>query len=152
MVERSGSGARPRPRRSLRSATAAPIASVAAAGGVVDVDAPISEPRQTRCPAEEALPDQPEAPTRQRDGHRSRATIAEELAAESRGARVPALLAPRLDPNDMGYLSAPALDARDRVVKTKATAVEFPDALIQLEPSGAMRQSPSAMSLGQRPQ
>lgn len=67
-----------------------------------------------------------------RPGRRSRATIAAELQAELEGARVFQLFARRLGPNDVMYLSALALDPRDRVVEAKATAMELRDALIQL--------------------
>lgn len=67
-----------------------------------------------------------------RPGRRSRATIAAELQAELDGARVFQLFARKLGPNDVTYVSALALDPRDRVVEVKATAMELGDALVQL--------------------
>ena len=75
-------------------------------------------------------PDEPAA--RPHPGRRSRATLAEELQAELDGARVFQLFARRLGPSDVTYVSAMALDSRDRVVEVKATAMELGDALIQL--------------------
>jgi hypothetical protein len=74
-------------------------------------------------------PDQPAAPPR--PGRRSRATIAAELQAEFDGARVFQLFARKLDPNDVTYVSALALDPRNRVVEVKATALELGDALVR---------------------
>ncbi len=65
-------------------------------------------------------------------GRRSRATIAEELEAELAGARVFQLFVRHMGPNDVVYVSAFALDARDRVVEGKASAMTFHDALTQL--------------------
>jgi len=63
---------------------------------------------------------------------RSRATIAAELAAELESLRVIQLFARRLGPSDVMYLSAFALNARNKVVEAKASAMEFADALAQL--------------------
>ena len=73
-----------------------------------------------------------ERTTRPRACRRSRATLAEELQAELEGARVFQLFARKLGPNDVTYVSAMALDPRDRVVEVKASAMELGDALIQL--------------------
>ena len=73
---------------------------------------------------------EPEA--RPRAGRRSRATLAAELQAELEGARVFQLFARKLGPNDVTYVSAMALDPRDRVVEVKASAMELGDALVQL--------------------
>jgi hypothetical protein len=79
------------------------------------------------------MPQEPEeSVTRPRPGRRSRATIAAELQAELEGARVFQLFARKLGPSDVTYVSALALDPRDRVVEVKATAMELGDALIQL--------------------
>jgi len=79
------------------------------------------------------MPQEPDEPAaRARPGRRSRATIAAELQAELDGARVFQLFARRLGPNDVTYVSAMALDPRDRVVEVKASAMELGDALIQL--------------------
>ena len=79
------------------------------------------------------MPDDPEEPAvRPRAGRRSRATIATELQAELDGARVFQLYARRLGPGDVTYVSAMALDPRDRVVEVKATAMELGAALLQL--------------------
>ena len=75
-------------------------------------------------------PDEPAA--RPRPSRRSRATIAAELQAELDGARVFQLFVRQLGPSDVTYLSALALDPRNRVVEVKATAMELGDALIQL--------------------
>jgi hypothetical protein len=75
-------------------------------------------------------PEEPAAAPRL--GCRSRATLAAELQAELDGARVFQLFARKLGPHDVTYVSALALDARDRVVEVKATAMELGDALIQL--------------------
>lgn len=73
---------------------------------------------------------EPEA--RPRTGRCSRTTIAAELQAELEGARVFQLFARKFGANDVTYVSAMALDPRDRVVEVKATAMELGDALIQL--------------------
>jgi hypothetical protein len=79
------------------------------------------------------MPHDPDNPAvRPRPGRRSRATIAAELQAELEGARVFQLFARKLGPNDVTYVSALALDPRDRVVEVKATAMELGDALLQL--------------------
>ncbi len=75
-------------------------------------------------------PDEPAA--RPCGGRRSRATIAAELQSELDGTRVFQLFARKLGPHDVTYVSALALDPRDRVVEVKATAMELGDALIQL--------------------
>lgn len=77
------------------------------------------------------MPD-PEESTQPRAGRRSRATLAAELQVELEGARVFQLFARKLGPNDVTYVSAMALDPRDRVVEVKASAMELGDALIQL--------------------
>jgi hypothetical protein len=78
-------------------------------------------------------PHDPEDPApRPHPGRRSRATIAAELQAELESARVFQLFARKLGPNDVTYVSALALDPRDRVVEVKATAMEFGDTLLQL--------------------
>ncbi len=46
--------------------------------------------------------------------------------------RVFQLFARKLGPNDVTYVSALAMDPRDRVVEAKATAMELGDALVQL--------------------
>jgi hypothetical protein len=78
------------------------------------------------------MSDPKEPNPRPHTGRRSRATIAAELQAELEGARVFQLFARKLGPNDVTYVSALALDPRDRVVEVKATAMELGDALIQL--------------------
>jgi hypothetical protein len=75
-------------------------------------------------------PEEPATPAPH--GRRSRATIAAELQAELEGARVFQLFARKLGPHDVTYVSALALDPRDRVVEVKATAMKLGDALIQL--------------------
>jgi len=75
-------------------------------------------------------PDEPAALPR--PGRRSRATTAAELQAELDGARVFQLFARKLGPSDVTYVSAMALDPRDRVVEVKATAMELGAALLQL--------------------
>jgi hypothetical protein len=84
-------------------------------------------------PSETAMPHDPDDhAVRPRAGRRSRATIAAELQAELDGARVFQLFARKLGPNDVTYVSALALDPRDRVVEVKSTAMELGDALVQL--------------------
>ncbi len=78
------------------------------------------------------MPQESEQPATPARGRRLRATIAEELQAELEGARVFQLFARKLGPPDVTYVSALALDPRDRVVEVKATAMELGDALIQL--------------------
>jgi hypothetical protein len=79
------------------------------------------------------MPHDPDEPAgHPRPGRRSRATIAAELQAELDGARVFQVFARKLGPNDVTYVSAMALDTRDRVVEVKATAMELNDALVQL--------------------
>jgi hypothetical protein len=75
---------------------------------------------------------EPEEPAIPKRGRRSRATLAAELQAELEGARVFQLFARKFGPHDVTYVSALALDPRDRVVEAKATAMELGDALLQL--------------------
>jgi len=65
-------------------------------------------------------------------GQRSRATIAEELERELAGVRVYQLYVRHLGPDDVVYMSAFALDARNHVVEAKASAMTFRAALTQL--------------------
>lgn len=62
----------------------------------------------------------------------SRATIAQELEVELAGVRVFQLFVRQLGPNDVVYMSAFALDANDKVVEAKASAMALGDALSQL--------------------
>jgi len=78
------------------------------------------------------MPQEANEQARPRAGRRSRATLAAELQAELEGARVFQLFARKLGPQDVTYVSAMALDPRDRVVEVKASAMELGDALIQL--------------------
>ncbi len=79
-----------------------------------------------------ALHDHDEPAARPRAGRRSRATLAAELQVELESVRVFQLFARKLGPNDVTYVSALAMDPRDRVVEAKATAMELGDALVQL--------------------
>jgi len=63
---------------------------------------------------------------------RSRATLAAELEAELAGLRVHQLYVRHLGPNDVFYVSAFALDANEKVVEAKASAMTFAGALTQL--------------------
>ena len=65
--------------------------------------------------------DRDEPAARPPAGRRSRATIAAELQAELDGARVFQLYARKLGPSDVTYVSAMAMDPRNRVVEVKAT-------------------------------
>ena len=78
------------------------------------------------------MPQEPEEPAIPKRARRSRATIAAELQAELEGARVFQLFCRQLGPHDVTYVSALALDPRDRVVEVKASAMELGDALVQL--------------------
>jgi hypothetical protein len=73
-----------------------------------------------------------EDPDREPTSRRSRATLAAELEAELAGTRVFQLFVRQLGPDDVVYASALALDAGDRVVETKASAMTLRSALTQL--------------------
>lgn len=64
--------------------------------------------------------------------HISDQTLAELLERRLQGVRAIQLFCRQLGPHDVTYVSAMALDPRDRVVEVKATAMELGDALVQL--------------------